>query len=327
MKKRSKLALLVSGIIGAAGIVICLIGAVVGALRHEQIYAGRTEDGSGYTYSLEGRSIDRVKLDVTDAKININGSSDEARIEIINFDENFYTFSMDTSQVLFKESPDVSSLMRFWESGFTFKGLRYILRLSFSRGQKEINVYLTGDEGINSVDIIGATASVSISNMSASADYNVSLEGGSAEFSNVKTNSTITVNSTGAREAKLSFESVECRLFNIKAVAASVQSGEITAGLAEVDITSGSANLDFTPNRELYSVDISATGKLTVNGDSYIDSFKYTNIKDTDQTSKQDGEKPETSSLTVKGRSLSAAVTLPADAVRTGESDEAEQNK
>ena len=77
------------------------------------------------TVDLTESEISKIELIVSDAEINIIGRSEKACIEFVNFRENYYNLSAANRVLSFSEIPDITSMLKFWENGFTFKGMRY----------------------------------------------------------------------------------------------------------------------------------------------------------------------------------------------------------
>ena len=120
MTKRSKITLLAGGIVIVLGLLFCIVGSVMANNAGDKLFAEKTELGSVYTYDFDGGNVDRMTIDVSDAKVNIIGGSEKSYIEICNFDENYYTFNLSNRIVKLSESGDIQSALRFWENGLTF---------------------------------------------------------------------------------------------------------------------------------------------------------------------------------------------------------------
>lgn len=298
MKKRSKLMLIVAAALVGLGLVTCLVGAGVSSAAGDPLFAASLENGKGYRYSFDGSKIDKIKLDVEDAKIRIIGGAEESYMEILHFNENLYSFSQSKSLISFKESPDVSSVLRFWESGFTFKGMRYILRLSPKKGDKAINIYLTDSDYVKCLEIKSSTGNISVQDMSTDTDYLFTMESGSVQMENVTTGSALSITSTGTHPCTVGLDNTTARILTLDLLQGEVQAKTLSAFTSKIDVTHGSVQLDYIPRQTLFTVAASTKGKLSVNEAGYIDTYRYT-TKDENAQSGTANEEDEEETLTV----------------------------
>ena len=314
MKRRSKVFLMAAAVLVGAGLIICLIGAGISSAAGDPLFASSLEEGKGYRYPFDGSKIDKIKLDVADAKIQIIGGAEESYIEILHFNENLYSFSMSKSLISFKESPDVSSVLRFWESGFTFKGLRYILRLSPNKGEKAINVHLTDDDYVKCLEVKSRTGNISVTDMETDTDYIFTMESGSVKMENVTTGSALSVTSTGTQPCAVELENTTVRLLTLNLTEGDVQAKVFSALTSKIDVAHGSINLDYIPRRDLFTIAVNTKGKLSVNEVGYIDKYQYTTKEEDAQPG--DDEETEEETLTINCKDAAVylfAQTLPAD--------------
>lgn len=302
MKRKSKLMLIVAAVLVGIGLITCLVGAGVSSAAGDQLFAASLEGGKGYRYDFDGSKIDKIKLDVVDAEIRVIGGAEESYIEILHFNENFYTFSQSRSLISFKESPDISSILRFWESGFTFKGMRYILRLSPRDEQQAINIYLTDEDYVKGLEIESETGNIFVQNIQTDTDYTFSMESGSVQMENISTGSSLHITSTGTQPCTVNLENTTAKLFTLDLAQGEVQTKALSAYTSKIDIAHGSLNLDYIPREEVLTISASTRGKLSVNDTGYIDNYTYTTKKEnTDLNTDTDEEIPE-ETLTITGK-------------------------
>ncbi len=297
-------------VIIAAGFMICIAGAVVSNINGDQLFAEETGDGKGYTYTFSGEDINKIEIDASDAKVNIIGGARESKIELINFNENFYSFNCSNRLITFKESPDISSVLRFWESGFTFKGMRYIVRLGGNGGEKVINIYLTNKDYVKNFTVSVGNGKINVENISTESDYNFTLTDGAVSMSNVTTESIIGITAPTSSDMDIMMNNVTAKTLNITAAYAHLKSEALSFEGGKLNITHGSAQLNFIPKSEYFRLSVNANGKLTVNDVSYLSSFGYENLPETDVSS--DGEETpeaEIPSVSIDGRELAVYLT------------------
>ena len=306
MKRRSKLMLIVAAVLVGVGLSTCLVGAGVSSAAGDPLFASTLGDGKGYRYDFDGRKIDKIKLDVVDAQIRVIGGSEESYMEILSFNENLYSFSGSKSLISFKESPSVSSIMRFWESGFTFKGMRYILRLNPKAEDKAINIYLTDEDYVKCLEIQSVTGNITVQNMGTDTDYLFSMEEGAVAMKNVTTGSALHITATGTRPCTVRLDDTTVRMLTMDLMQGDVQAAGLSAYTGEIGMTHGSLTLDYIPREAVFTIQADTKGKLSVNNVGYIDTYQYTTK---DENADPDEETPE-ETLTISGKDAAIYLSI-----------------
>ena len=64
MKRKSKLFLIVAGIIFAVGILVCLVAAGISSSTGEQLFAAKIGEDKVYTYKFGDGKTDKIKISV-----------------------------------------------------------------------------------------------------------------------------------------------------------------------------------------------------------------------------------------------------------------------
>ena len=303
--------MILGAVIMAAGFIICITGAIISNAHGDQLFAEKTEKGKGYSYTFSGEDIHKIDIEATDAIVNIIGGANESKIELINFNENFYSFNCSNRLITFKESPDLSSVLRFWESGFTFKGMRYVLRFDKAQGDKTINIYLTNKDYVNNFTISVGNGKISAEDISTESDYNFTLTDGAVSMENIKTTSVISISAATSSDMDIVMKNVSAKTLNINSSYAELKSEALSFGGGKLNIAHGSAQIDFIPASEYFKLNVKANGKLTVNEESFISSFKFENLPKITETPDKDSETtaPEFETITIDGRELAVYLT------------------
>ena len=307
MKKRSKVFLIVSAIIFAAGLIICLVGVGVAASDGEQIYSSKIGEDRGYTYKFGDGKTDKIKITVTDADVNIIGGSDRSCVEVLNFNENTCSYSGNNAMITFREATEVEDITGIWENGLSFKGLRYILRPVLSDKPKTVNIYLEDTEHVKAFDIKIGRGNVTVSGIDTLSDYHVTLESGKVRFTDVSTESSIDIKATGDISTDIIFESVSADMVSVNAKRSKFSGGKLSCTQCEMNVTAGSATFELVPKTELYTVEIATKGKLTVDGGIYPDRYSYPPAEEEPAEEEQPG-----SSLKISGDDFTVNLTTPA---------------
>ncbi len=313
MSRRTKVMLILGAVIMAAGFVICIAGAIISNGSGDQLFAAKIEEGKAYTYTFSGEDISKIDIDATDISVNIYGGSTESKIELINFNENLYSFNCSNRLITFKESPDLSSVLRFWESGFTFKGMRYILRFDQAKGDKTINIYLTDNDYVKNFSLSIGKGKITVSDFATESDYNFTLRDGVVTMDNVKTESTISISAPTSSDLDIVTNNVAAKNFNVTAAYGELKSQSLSFGGGKLNITHGSAQIDFIPKNEFFKMNVNANGKLTVNDEAFISKFKFEKlpeiVEDPDNKGDEDTTAPDVSNITIDGRELAVFLT------------------
>ncbi len=332
MKRRSKLFLIVSLILVGVGAVLCIAGYIVGNVRGEQLFADKLEGGErGYTYEFKDGDLDILKLNVDDADINIIGGADTPHIEIIDFNESLYTLEISGAMVTFRQSPDFSSIASFWEGGFSFKGLRYFFHPGTGRGEGIINIYINEDEYIKVFDLTSQSGKISVSDVDSVSDWQLHPGSGGVSMKNISNASTVNITSQVTGSIDILIDRLKSENVNITAPEAKLNVKKLDFRVLNVQQSHGIIDIDCAPADSEYTVNVVTSGKLTVDGESYIDTYKYPEKdKNATQSDKNNGDDEKTVSSVSINTSVSSAdasTTLNIDTTHIENDKEKEKEK
>ena len=275
MKPTSVISMIVAVLLIAAGFVTCMIAENMAEADGELLFAEDREDGQVSTIDLNDTAISKLELNITDAQIHIYGGCESSYMELVNFRENYYSFNASNRVVSLDEVPDVASMLKFWENGMSFKGIRYLLDFQKEdepAGEKAINIYLGGENtDLKILEITGKSCNILLENMPYSADYTVTIEQGSLSTSNCRNASSLTLNGTDLhtdlRDSRFNNCTIHCSQL------------DFTANLLYLSMTTIDCevvNLNLTPTQSIGSQNYDLTldsGSITVNGNNVGSSF------------------------------------------------------
>ena len=278
MKPTSIVSLIIAVLLIILGLVTCMIAQNMANANGEFLFSETREDGLVNTVDLTESEISKIELIVSDAEINIIGRSDKACIEFVNFRENYYNLSAANRVLSFSEIPDITSMLKFWENGFTFKGMRYILNFKKDQEQapdakKIINLYLTTDKEIKIFDIQADNCTLNIEGMTSATDYNITVETADITASSMKTSSNFNIN---AKEADKPAKAVTLNMNSTLVSHLNVNADELTMDAkvyrcsAATDITcdTGSINIETVKKPDALKLEIDTiSGKILVDGE------------------------------------------------------------
>ncbi|MBE6625826.1 MAG: DUF4097 domain-containing protein [Ruminococcaceae bacterium] len=199
MKPASIISLIVAVLISVAGLVTCIVAQNMAQASGQNLFSEIKTDGD-HTRSIDltEADINKIQLIFSNAEVTVHGNSEKSYIEFINFKDNYYSLTSTSSLVSFDETPDITSMLMFWENGFSFKGIRYILNFNKDnepKGDKEIHIYLTADKNVKQIDIQATSCTVNITNMTTSTDYLITADEVTLNTNHINTTSAVAINS------------------------------------------------------------------------------------------------------------------------------------
>ena len=247
MKPTSITSLIIAVLLTIVGLVTCFIAQNMAKSSGEQLFADRSDGNATITEVFDPKNLEKISVVFSSGRVNIYGNcddrntdhySDVCKLEIINFGENDYVFKNTNSKAEFNETLALDRF-KFWENGFSFKGMRYILNLEQLKSllhrekeeteerEKQINIYLTravtsalaaeSEDGteqtaedavwkLNQIQIKATGAAgcdVTIQNININADYTIIANRVGLEVKDVTTNSAVKASEgTGGTETR-----------------------------------------------------------------------------------------------------------------------------
>ena len=293
----------------AAGFMICIAGAVVSNVNNEKLFAEKMENGSGYVYSVNEEKLTGIDITVTDATVNIIGGSSEGKVEVINFDENLYHMDNDAAKLTFKESSGYKQVLNFFESGFTFKGVRHIVRFNPPSGEKIINIYLTNKNVLKNCYIQTGNGKISVEDMESNVTYRFTVQDGSVTMNNVTTESDISLSALQSSDLSIVFNSVKAKNLSIESADAELKSSALSFEGGKINITHGSAQVDYIPASRYFKLGVNANGKLTVNESPYTSTYSFEKLPEPSDDPDAEETTAAVPTITIDGRELSVYLT------------------
>ncbi len=266
MKPASVISLIVAVLLIIAGFVTCMIAKNMAEAEGQPLFAEDREYGLVNTIDLTDTSISKLECNVDDAEIHIIGKSEKSYMELVNFRENYYSFSDSNRVITFDEVADVTSMLKFWENGVSFKGIRYLFTAKTEEpvGDKVLNLYLGGENvDLKIVSITGKNCKVYLDNLEYNADYTITLENGELHCSRLRTQSKLVYSGdTLALDLDVSSfaqSEITCKDLTITGY---------RAGLSLAEIQCDTIQMDFTPNMNVSGMNCNIaleSGSVTVN--------------------------------------------------------------
>ena len=198
MKPTSIIFILISLIIILVGWLICRSAETTAAIDGVELFASTLDENEDLknevTFSAD-EVYNKFELVVSEADIYIFGGYPTPYMELYNFDDGSYRMTTANRSVTVDTTIDIMSIIKFWESGFSFRGFRDF----FHRGgqsieaAKRINLYLPSDSDVNVVKVTLGKGNIYVSNFDTSIDITLDIGTGNALFTQFRTLSQISV--------------------------------------------------------------------------------------------------------------------------------------
>ena len=292
MKPTSVISIIVAFLLIVAGLITCFVAQNIASASGDFIFAESRGDDLVNTVEI-GQDISKIELIVQNAEINIFGTSDKSYIEFVNFSENYYSLSQSNTIISFDEIPDLKSMLKFWENGFSFKGMRYILNFNkqSDNAEKVINVYLKADQLLKIFDIQANICTVNINEIEIDCDYKINANDISINASTLKTGGTLNINSGDKEEAankvsmNISYSLIKNLNISSKELITDIDLFKLS-GNSNITCDSGDISFKFITDPTLMNLDIKTDGYLTVAGNDYMSSYVHAGNPDSQYSMK-----------------------------------------
>ncbi len=307
MKPRSIIALIVSAVLILGGIITCVVASSMAKNDGVMLFPEENSNGD-LVYKMDLKNTTKITVNSADADIFIEGGAEKSVIEVVNFNANYYKLSQSNGSLTFGQVDDFLSMFKFWDNGFSFKGMRYLLRFGDdTAGLKKIIIRLADTDDIKLVNISSDSGDISLSDCAFTADYTLRADNGKIRLENIE--NSLSFNVSGK---KTSLDIKECKTgsmkINIDTISSDISAltadsfslgmtdgafviGDYTIGELEVKTENGSVALSsyncregsvtsksgkveisFDDTSALAATVTTKTGKVSVNGE-FTDSF------------------------------------------------------
>ena len=273
MKPASIIALIISVLLVLGGYITCSAAEKRAEKNNEFLFSEIREDDHVQKVDLTEATITKIALSVDNAEINIIGGSESSYIEFVNFQENYYSLSVANRVLNFDEIPDLISMVKFWENGFAFKGMRHFLSIfrenDVEEKDKRIDIYLTADREIKNFDISAVTCNISITNMLSATDYLINATNVTIKTDSISTTSALHINNSKsidpATSVKLEMNDTTLTNMTIRTQNLNVDAKKFTVnGILSLSCEGGSIKIDSTVPSSLINFNLKSTGNIIV---------------------------------------------------------------
>lgn len=292
MRPQSIIGLIVAALMVVGGLVLCLIAGNMAESTGVQLFT-KVENGTTQFVEKEftKSKITKIEINVRDADVNIIGGQETSYVEFLNYDDKYYNYSESGKTVTVSELKDFDSIVKFWENGFVFKGVRNVLSSLLGLGEqitgkKTINIYLSDEsDELNNLELIMESGNVTIKNIALKMDYVVNMTSGSLNVTGVTNSSKLELVAAGEVSVSLVNDSFSTLLINSAAdnndplSVGHLLIRNTCLGASDIVLTDGDVTVDGLPGAnslESWILNVTTSeGAVSYNGKSQGQSYKY----------------------------------------------------
>jgi len=196
VKPVSIIFLVIAVLIAAAGFVTCLVAQNIAEADNIEIFTQSVDENNNtvFRYDFTQDDVNKIEALIGDANIHVYGNAETSYIELFNFNEGMYTFNVSGKIISIAETINLGSMLKFWDNGFNFKGLRHFFMFGKDPvGEKTVNIYLAAEHNVKIIKLQNEEGDIRMADISRQLDYDISCEKGTVTLENVKTTSTVTI--------------------------------------------------------------------------------------------------------------------------------------
>ena len=204
MKPTSVIFLIVAVLLACLGFLLCMTATSIATEQGIGLFAqvGDEDDNYVSTEEINEEDLKKIVVKVGDVKVNVIGGAEEAKIELVNFMNNSYQIQAGRSTLQISDNSGISGIVDIDNFKINFHGFRdylhYISDYVAGKPQKEqvLNIYLTDTADLVNFNITMGNGDLTVSHMQADCDYKIIIENGVVEIEDIKTDSSIQIEST-----------------------------------------------------------------------------------------------------------------------------------
>jgi hypothetical protein len=241
---------------------------------------GDSENNFSTTETFESEELKKVVLNFTDVNVNVYGGAEEEKVELVNFTDGTYVYSLSKSTMQIYENSGITSFIDLDNFKIYFNGFRdYLHHYKYRDKQRSVNLYLKNEADIIKFEITTQSGNITVKDLALGCDYKITTSTGILSLENVTTDSNIALEST--KESSMELKNVKARSFEINAVSAyatmkdSTFTHKLLANIASGSFEYDRVEADFVG----FNVELSApNGALRVWDTEYNSYFSEINV-------------------------------------------------
>lgn len=267
MKPTSIIFILISLIIILVGWLVCRSAETTAAADGVELFSSVADENEDMKSEFDfdtDEVYNKFELVVSEADVYIYGGYPIPHMELYNFDEGAYRMTTANRSVTVDTTLDVMSILKFWESGFSFHGFRDYFHNGgkTTESAKRINLYLPTDSEVNVVNVKVDKGNVYVSNFDTKLDVSLDIGTGNALIAEFRTTSQVSVE---IDEGSLYMKDVSVGMFDAILTDGDITADTFTFGSVNVSGSETNVSLALTPEMPDFNMNLSARhGDITL---------------------------------------------------------------
>ncbi len=204
MKPTSVIFLIVSILLACVGFLLCITASSMATEQGIGLFSliGDEDDNYVATREFTEEDLKKIVVKVSDVNVNVIGGAEASKIELVNFMNNSYNIQAGRSTLQISDNSGITGIIDLENFKINFSGFRDYLHYLFDfiegneKKEQILNVYLTDEADLVNFNITVGDGDITLSHMQTECDYKIVLANGVVEIDNVKTDSSIQIEST-----------------------------------------------------------------------------------------------------------------------------------
>lgn len=211
MKPTSVIFLIVAILLACLGFLLCMTATSLATEQGIGLFAQVGDENDNYvsTETINEEDLKKIVVKVGNVNVNVIGGAEEAKIELVNFMNNSYQIQAGRSTLQISDNSGISGIVDIDNFKINFRGFRdylhYLSDYIAGNPQKDqiLNIYLTDTADLVNFNIIMGNGDLTLSQMQFDCDYKIIIENGVVEIEDVKTDSSVQIESTVSSNIEL----------------------------------------------------------------------------------------------------------------------------
>lgn len=207
MKPTSVIFLILSIIMIFAGLICCKVATAKAADQGYQLFI-QSEDEEGNlvtSYPMDAAEVGKLNLTITGADVNVISGADTARVELLNYSINSFTYGITSGEMTISDSVSLLTMFNLSGKGTQFKGLRHYKNLAnLSKGKKTVNVYLTDSYPLENLELKVTGGDIFVTGVSSACAYKLTATTGNITMAGIQNATVATLSVTQKGDIRLS---------------------------------------------------------------------------------------------------------------------------
>jgi hypothetical protein len=199
MKPTSVIFLIVSVLLACVGLLLCFTATNMADAQGVALFTQTGDADNNFTTTLDFDSseVRKIVMKVSGVDVNIIGGVTESRVELVNFPDGTYDFSLSKSTLQFTDTTAITNIIDIDNFKINFNGFRdYLNYYKYKDRERTVNLYLTDDAAVIILNV-QTDGDLQLNNLRCNCDYKCTVSNGDVTVTDIRTDSSVSIESTG----------------------------------------------------------------------------------------------------------------------------------